>query len=101
MEALNEFFEKYLQISRLPSIRVTDVLEVLILAFLLYRILRWIKETKAWVPVRGIVVLAFFILVIPAHKEPSALQAYNTRSLSRKLHRKYSFADFPCVPFIF
>ena len=35
MEALNEFFEKYLQISRMPSIRVTDVLEVLILAFLL------------------------------------------------------------------
>ena len=63
MEALNEFFEKYLQISRMPSIRVTDVLEVLILAFLLYRILRWIKETKAWVPVRGIVVLAFFILL--------------------------------------
>ena len=36
---------------------------MVILACLIYQILRWIKNTRAWVPVRGIVVLLVFILL--------------------------------------
>ncbi|MCI8402350.1 MAG: TIGR00159 family protein [Lachnospiraceae bacterium] len=63
MDILRNFFSKYLQMSSLPDIRAVDVLEVFILSCLLYQILRWIKETRAWVPVKGIVVLALFIMV--------------------------------------
>ena len=33
-----------------PEIRFTDVLEVLILTFLIYQMIIWIKNTKAWLP---------------------------------------------------
>lgn len=63
MDWLSEFIDKYLRLSSLPSIRIVDVLEVMILACLIYQILRWIKNTRAWVPVKGILVLAVFIMV--------------------------------------
>lgn len=46
-----------------PEVRLTDVLEVLILAYLIYQLMVWIKNTRAWMLLRGIVVLAVFILV--------------------------------------
>lgn len=46
-----------------PEVHLTDVLEVLILAYLIYQLMVWIKNTRAWMLLRGIVVLAVFILV--------------------------------------
>ncbi len=63
MEGLRSFIEKYLQLSDLPSIGAVDVLEMVILAWLIYQILRWIKNSRAWVPVKGVVVLLVFILL--------------------------------------
>ena len=45
-----------------PEIRITDVLEVLILTFLIYQLIIWIKNTKAWMLLTGILILAVFIL---------------------------------------
>lgn len=45
-----------------PEIRFTDVLEVLILTFLIYQMIIWIKNTKAWMLLKGILVLVVFIL---------------------------------------
>lgn len=47
----------------LPSINVTDVIEILLIALFLYKLLIWIKNTRAWMLFRGlIVIVAFFIL---------------------------------------
>ena len=43
--------------------RFTDILEILIITFLIYQIMVWIKNTKAWMLMRGILALAGFILV--------------------------------------
>ncbi len=51
-----------------PEIRITDIVEVLILTFLLYHIMVWIRNTKAWMLLKGIVVLAVFILVAAIFK---------------------------------
>lgn len=51
-----------------PEVRITDVVEVFILAFLLYHIMVWIRNTKAWMLLKGIVVLAVFILVAAIFK---------------------------------
>lgn len=45
-----------------PEIRFTDILEVLILTFLIYQMMIWIKNTKAWMLLKGILILAVFIL---------------------------------------
>lgn len=51
-----------------PQIRVVDAVEILIIAFLFYQIILWIKNTKAWMLLRGILVVALFILVAAVFK---------------------------------
>ena len=46
-----------------PKMRITDVVEIIIIAFLLYQIILWIKNTKAWMLLKGLLVLAGFIFV--------------------------------------
>ena len=47
----------------MPTIRLTDILEMLIIAFLSYNILKWIKSTRAWSLLKGVAVIVLFILV--------------------------------------
>lgn len=46
-----------------PEMYFTDLLEILILTFLIYQLIIWIKNTKAWMLLKGILVLAVFILI--------------------------------------
>ena len=40
-----------------PSIGFTDILDILIVAYIIYKIIFWIKETRAWVLFKGILVI--------------------------------------------
>ncbi len=62
-QRISQFLQQYVAEVYFPNIRLTDVLEVLIIAFLIYQIMIWIKNTKAWMLLKGITVLAVFILV--------------------------------------
>lgn len=44
------------------NVRFTDILEILILAFLIYHILVWIQNTRAWVLFKGMIVIAGFLV---------------------------------------
>ena len=55
-----EIVETYL--SRVSGVRWADIFEMIILTFLIYHILVWIKNTKAWSLLKGILVIAVFIL---------------------------------------
>ncbi len=46
------------------TISVTDILEILILAFLVYNILVWIRNTRAWSLLRGLIILGICIALI-------------------------------------
>lgn len=46
------------------SITLTDVLEIFILAFLVYSFLLWIKNTRAWTLLKGIMVLVFCVAIV-------------------------------------
>lgn len=52
----------------LPKIQITDIVEIIIITFLIYQIIVWIKNTKAWMLLRGIIVLAIFILLAAVFK---------------------------------
>ena len=45
-----------------PSLTVTDVLEIIILAVIIYYVLGWVKNTRAWVLLKGFAVLLLFTL---------------------------------------
>jgi len=44
----------------IPKIHPTDILEICILAFLIYQIVKWVKTTRAWSLVKGLVVVMIF-----------------------------------------
>ena len=47
-------------VSLLPSFSLTGALEIAILAALIYTILLWIKNTKAWQLLKGILIIFLF-----------------------------------------
>lgn len=63
MQQLNTFISTYLSKLHMPTVHWTDIVEIFILTFLSYHILAWIKNTKAWALLKGIIVIAVFILV--------------------------------------
>ena len=59
MNSIKVWASKYLKWLTVPtlSLTLTDLLEILILAFLVYSLLLWIKNTRAWTLLKGIMVL--------------------------------------------
>ena len=47
----------------MPTIRFFDILEIFIIAFLVYNILVWAKDTRLWSLLKGIIVIVAFILI--------------------------------------
>ena len=45
----------------IPSIGWQDVLDIIIIAYIIYHILAWIKQSRAWTLLRGMILVAFFI----------------------------------------
>ena len=63
MERFIELFGTYSQKIHMPAIRWTDIVEILIIAFLVYQIMKWAKTTRAWSLFKGLVVILVFILL--------------------------------------
>ena len=59
---MNNFIQDYLVKLYIPHITWTDIIEIIIIAFVLYNVMVWIKKTKAWVLLRGIIVVALFAI---------------------------------------
>ena len=66
MSSIRIWLSNYLSWFTVPtfSITVTDVLEILILAFLVYSFLLWVKNTRAWTLLKGIMVLVICVSLV-------------------------------------
>lgn len=63
MEQINSFINKYLTTLHIPTRIVwTDIVEIIIISFLVYQILIWIRDTKAWNLLKGVIVILIFLL---------------------------------------
>lgn len=51
--------DKYIPV----KIEITDIIEIIILAIAFYEIIAWFKKTKAWILVKGIVIILGFTLI--------------------------------------
>lgn len=65
---IQTFFESYLGGWYVPDVRFIDVIEIIIIAYLFYQLMAWIKNTKAWMLLKGILVLGVFILLAAVFK---------------------------------
>lgn len=63
LSTLNAFWEKASLYMNLPKISITDIVEIIIIAFLIYYMLVWIKNTRAWMLLRGLMVILLFVLL--------------------------------------
>lgn len=45
----------------IPNITLTDIIEIVILSYLIYNVMLWFKKTRAWTLFKGIVVIAVFV----------------------------------------
>lgn len=60
---LDAFWNKASVYMNLPKITTTDIVEIIIIAILFYYMLVWIKNTRAWVLLRGLLVILLFVSV--------------------------------------
>ncbi len=67
-QMIRNVLNAYLDEWYMPDVKVTDIIEILIIAFLVYQVIVWIKNTKAWMLMKGIGVLAVFILIAAVFK---------------------------------
>lgn len=60
MEAVMQWIDRI--IALIPAVHLTNVLEILIISVLIYYILIWIRDTRAWTLLKGILVIFAFVL---------------------------------------
>lgn len=60
-EQISEFFDNIIR--RMPDMDFASAVEILIISFLIYEILIWIKNTRAWSLLKGVVVILAFWLI--------------------------------------
>ena len=80
---LQNFFSTF----HMPVLRISDVVEVCIIAFLIYHILAWVKNTRAWSLLMGVLVIAAFVIL-------AALFNMTTAG-AEKRHRGAGAAQYP------
>ena len=60
MKTVQQFLD--LEAFHIPSVRPTDILEILIIAFLVYHVFLWAKNSRLWSMLKGVIVIIVFIL---------------------------------------
>lgn len=55
--------QNYLSNLYIPRISWSDIIEIIIIAFVIYNVLVWIKNTKAWALLKGIIIVVVFALI--------------------------------------
>ena len=63
MQRILDFISAYMAAFRLPRVGILDILEMVILAFLLYQAMKWMKNTRAWAVVKGLAVILVFMAI--------------------------------------
>ena len=63
MERIANLASEYFSAFRLPKVGIPDVVEIIILAFILYEIMVWVKNTRAWSIVKGLAVVLVFMAI--------------------------------------
>ena len=63
MQNLMTLFNRYFGGLSHPDIHIMDCIEIIVIAFFVYKLLVWIKNTKAWMLLRGLIAVAAFLVI--------------------------------------
>ncbi|MCR4806577.1 MAG: diadenylate cyclase CdaA [Lachnospiraceae bacterium] len=62
-ETIRSFMNRYLGWVSMPMIMWTDIVEIIIISILVYHVLKWFKNTRAWALMRGILIILVFVFI--------------------------------------
>ena len=63
MEAVRNFLDQFFSKAYFPkTVRIADLVEIIVISVLVYQLVIWIKKTKAWNLLKGFVVIVVFIV---------------------------------------
>ena len=62
MDTIINFFRNYVAWVTIPEFTITDFLEIVIIAYAFYHIILWIKDTRAWMLLKGMLLLGLIFL---------------------------------------
>lgn len=64
LESLNNFWEnlKLIQLS-LPIIGIKDIIEIALIAFAIYQLLKWVRGTRAWTLFKGLLIICIVAFI--------------------------------------
>lgn len=57
METIFEYIKTYISWAQLPDLNLVDLFEMFIIAFAIYQLITWIKKSRAWILLKGLIVL--------------------------------------------
>lgn len=63
MEGITAFIQNLRYDVYVPPLDWNDVVEIIIISFLVYQIMLWVKNTKAWALFKGMIVIMIFIML--------------------------------------
>ena len=63
MGAVSSFIGDFLNNIYRPNVEFSDIAEILIIAFFLYHIILWMKTSRAWTLLKGLLVIIIFALI--------------------------------------
>ena len=64
MSAISNFIEEYISNMYIPrTLRVSNIFEIIILAIILYEFMAWVKTTRAFALLKGIIVILVFLII--------------------------------------
>lgn len=63
MQTIISFFQDYVAWLSIPQFTITDGLEIIIIAFAFYHIIQWIKDTRAWMLLKGMILLGVIFVI--------------------------------------
>lgn len=60
---ITSFFQNFFSNIYFPNIGWNDVVEIILLSFFFYRIILWLKNTKAWSMLKGVIVILIIVFI--------------------------------------
>lgn len=63
-ESIARFFQNYMPL----RIGISDIVEIIIISIMIYELLRWVKNTRAWQLLKGIIVILIFVALAAIFK---------------------------------
>jgi len=61
INAADAFIDDYFNVN-LPDVSITDIIEIIIISYFMYHLLVWIKNSRVWMLIRGVIfILIFFV----------------------------------------